>query len=54
MRKLLLKWIKRLQRRIYNKKDDLKELDEIRKKIEKELLWTSRLDGTGMFFLLLT
>jgi len=42
MRKLLLKWINRLQRRIYNKKDDLKELDEIRKKIEKALFYGNR------------
>lgn len=36
MRKLLLKWIERLRLRIYNKKDDQKELDEIREMIERE------------------
>lgn len=36
MRKLLIKLIDRLRLRIYNKKDDQKELDEIREMIERE------------------
>lgn len=36
MRKLLLKLIDRLQKWIFYKKDDQKELDEIREMIERE------------------
>ena len=42
MRNFLIKIIERLQRRLYNKKDDLKVLEKAYKEIEKALSYEHR------------
>lgn len=37
MRKLLLKWIERLQKRLENKKDDLRDWEWIKEELYKNL-----------------